>query len=559
MMLDDFSSQIKLEQQRDEETTSSSTVRLSSSLNSLSESESQSQTELQIDSSLSLGNHSLLQSSATNSVSSSSSSALGELSSGSVRLDRAIQGVNSIQSHLQQAGYQQQKIIREAHNQQHAQDQYFLTQVANFNYDHQQHQQQGHELKFNPIPSSSSQVIDSSLTRGSLSLGKAATLSLVSGQSDLNMNVESSQHANLVPSVHNSDHHSNMHYSMSAAKNVTNPSPSNMALNFSHDLLLQTSHHSHQNNNGQHNQDSDTNEIKSQLTNSFELDSGSLMQSAAVGMNMWKNSMGLNHFKHPAIADQSFLPATDMNSFSSWTHSNNIGHQTTHHILDSQHLIGYPHQHHQRNIGVPNQNLVGPSLTKSQSCAADQASFMLNSINHQAQPTSQNPGASSHHTTPHPTHDNLNLRSHALDHSAATAAAATYNLALNDNQFYNNSRADNRSHVNNIKTSSLMTDRSMQMSLSNHHHHHHHPHHHHASQLPYHGTVHTNGPQPTSSHHVAGSSSGGGSRNIGTFRCPHCSEIFSVRSIYQNHLKTHSQEKGEWCLYSDVECDIESF
>lgn len=198
------------------------------------------------------------------------------------------------------------------------------------------------------------------------------------------------------------------------------------------------------------------------------------MQSAAANMNMWKNTMGLS-------MGHNFLPATDMSSFTAnWSNhgGNHLGHQAapqmTHHILDSQHLIGYPQHshhtassHHQRSLShLPNhQELVGATL-KSQ---AEQAtSFMLNSINHQVN-VSQNhtstnssihPQANHHHstqttaatTTTTPNTDNLNqLRTiQSVDHSVTS-----YNLALNDNhQFYNstNSRNDsNRSQTNSVK------------------------------------------------------------------------------------------------------------
>lgn len=430
----------------------------------------------------------------------------------------------------------------------------------------------------------------------------------------LSMSVGSSGHQNgdLVPTAHSSttsldqQHHhhhhnnnNNMHYSLPTAKNLPISNPANMALNFSHDLLLQTGHHSqtsshHNNNNNSnsntnsnnnhhhnhHNQDNtnDNVDIKPQhLSNSFELDSGSLMQSAAA-VGMWKNSMGLGHFKHHSIGDHSFLPSSS--DFSTWTtHGNNLGQQAgqamTHHILEGQHLIGYPqhhhHHHHQRSLpmGANHQDLAS---LKGEHAAT---SFMLNSINHQAAAVSashSNP-ISSHHTTttstttsssssssmtathqPHDNHLNIRAQPSSLDHCAATS----YSLAMNDNQFYNSSRAENRSHQSPIKAPQVLlaADRSVQLSLANHH----------ASHVAYNNTHngghldHSN-PQPTTSgavgshhhnhlhhHHLPGSSSGLTSKNIGTFRCPHCSETFNMRNLYQSHLKTHSQDKGEHIL-----------
>lgn len=406
-----------------------------------------------------------------------------------------------------------------------------------------------------------------------------------------------------------------MHYSLSnSTKNNHLPtsSPSNMALNFSHDLLLQTSHQgqssslnssnsgsgssSSNNNNNHHTTSSNHNnsnnssnnndnngnssnsvsnnivaELKhNPLTGSLDLDptnSHQLMQSAAAGMNMWKSTM----------AAASFLPnPSDMNTFSNWTHGNGLGghHQATpsmtHHILDGQNLIaGYSqHNHHHHNhhhqrpttiqqLQSQQVDLVGASLKNHASgLAAEQASFMLNSINQQVQSANSQAATSSgsggnghHHSGSHQdTTANLHLSrsQQQLDHNAATTS---YNLSMNDNQFYTN-----QSHVNNIKSSVFLHDRSGAASHSNHL----------AGQLSYHNAAaavaaaeHLN-PQPgTSGHPLAGTSGssgglggGGGSsssKNIGNFRCPHCSEMFNMRNLYQSHLKSHSQDKGE-CL-----------
>lgn len=250
------------------------------------------------------------------------------------------------------------------------------------------------------------------------------------------------------------------------------------------------------------------------------------MQSA-VGMNMWKSSMSLNHFKHPALGDHNFLPNSEMNSFPSWSHGNGIGtgHQSssmTHHILEGQHLIGYPP--HQRTLPLPNQDLMGTSM-KSQ-MPSEQATFMLNSINQQA---SASQSSSSNHQSNSQPLDNLSLRSHHLNHNAS------YNLSMNDNQFYSNSRTENRSHPNAIKSSMLIADRSVHISLGEGN----------ESQLTYQANDHPN-LQPTTSHQVPGSSSEMASRNSGSFRCSTCNEIFTLKTAYQSHLKTHSNDKGKF-------------
>lgn len=516
MMLNDFhatNQQVKLEVQRDDET-NTSTARMNSSVNSISEIES---TITQAD----LTSSHVIGSTLNNSSTSSSSS------SEHVVVDH-VQATDNLHHSSHQGQHIETHRLHPQHHPHH----------------HPQHLQQLQEPYFtsggtpstcpNLNKSNKFPVIVCPLTSSSnrslvLDNKTLVQSSLLTPNQPVNMNVEATQHSNMVPSAHCSDLHNNMHYSL-PAKNLPNSSPSNMALNFSHDLLLQTGHNSqvslHHQQDTADNADSNN---KSQLSNSFEFDSGSLIQSAAA-VGMWKNTMGLSPFKHPAItAEHSFLQTSDMNSFSSWPHGSNISQQTTqsmtHQILEGQHLIGYP-QHHQRSLPIPNQDLVGASL-KNQACADQATSFMLNSINHQASASHSVP-ISSHHTT-HQPHDNLNLRSQPLDQ-----CATSYSLTMNDNQFYNSSRTENRSHVSPVKQSVLLSDRSVQLTLNNHH----------ASQLPYHSADHAN-PQPTTSHHVPGSSSGhSSSKNSGTFRCPHCNETFSVRNLYQSHLKTHSQEKG---------------
>lgn len=365
--------------------------------------------------------------------------------------------------------------------------------------------------------------VSNSLTSQPTTLTSSTKLEIQNpSQQSGNMNTDTPQHSNVIPTAHGSEQQ--IHYSSPNAKNLLDSSRSNVALNFSHDLLQQSS----QNHQTTIHQPSDNSDPKHHLSNSFEIDSGSLMQSAAVGMNMWKSTMNLNHFKHPVIAEHNFLPNPDLNPFPGWPHGNNLGHQPssmTHHIIDSQHLIGY--SQHQRSLPIPSQDLMGNSI-KGQS-PAEQASFMLNSINHQAS-TSQN--SSSNHQTTQPL-DNLNLRpSHPLDHSAS------YNLSMNDNQFYNSSRNETRSHPNAIKSSFMVADRSVHLSLANH-----------QSNIAYHNPEHTN-LQPTTSHHVAGTSSGASSsslhsKNVGSFTCSTCKEVFSLRTVYQSHLKTHSQDKGK--------------
>jgi len=328
------------------------------------------------------------------------------------------------------------------------------------------------------------------------------------------MNADATQHLNMVPTAHCSDNQ--IQYSLP----MTKVSDSNLALNFSHDLLHQASHQ--QNHLVMH---SDANEMKSHVSqphHSIELDPSGVIPP--VGMNIWKNTMSLNHFKHP-IADHGFLPTSDINSLSNWTHGNSVVSQSSgmnHHLLESQHLIGYT-QSHRSQMSIPNHHeSIGASM-KSHT-TNDQTTFKLNSINHHAS-TSQS-SISNHQTSQ--SIDNLNLRSDMLDHSAS------YNLASNDNQFYDSSRSEIRSHPNTVKSSFQMNDRSVQISLNNRH-----------GQLSYLETEQTN-LQPTTSQHLAGSSSSSSSsKNANSFRCPTCNEVFPLRTVYQNHLKTHSQDKGE--------------
>jgi hypothetical protein len=378
---------------------------------------------------------------------------------------------------------------------------------------HNQHSSGDEQYFTSDETNSSNQNINSTSTSGS-------TVSYIKTETDCtgmltNIDNRCNRQSVMVPTTAHCSEQNNLHYSLSNSKTLAAPSPSNMALNFSHDLLL------HQ---GQsmlnHHEINDNNDHK---TPQLELDSGNLMQSAAAAnMNIWKNTMNFG-LKHSAINEHSFLPTSDMNSFSNWTHSGNLNHQgapnMTHHILDGQHLIGYP-QHNQRSLHLNNQDLVGASL-KTQVCAAEQASFMLNTINHSVA-TSQT--SISNHHTPHQSNDSSHLRPQSLDHGATS-----YNLSMNDGQFYNN-----RSHSTTIK-SVFLHDRQGPMSLNNNHQ---------PNHISYHNAEQMNS-QPTTSHHVAGTSSGNSSKNIGTFRCPHCNEMFNMRNLYQSHLKTHSQEKGK--------------
>lgn len=373
----------------------------------------------------------------------------------------------------------------------------------------------GGSNKFDSIATSNSLVPTSSI--GSI-FSTTKTRVSENSSSIADMNINSNHHTNMTPTAHGSDHQ--MHYSQSTPKNLSVSSPSGMALNFSHDLLQQQTNHHILGSGGMHQHSDNNMDVKPQLHNSFELDSRSLMHSA-VGMNMWKDMSQLNHFKHPAIADHNFLPASDLNTFSNWNHANNLNHQSSsmaHNILDGQHLISYS-QHQQRSLPIPNQDL-GSSIVKGQS-SAEQTSFMLNSINHKAS-TSQN--SSSNHQTTQP-HDNLGIRSDSLDPNAS------YNLSITDNHLYNSSRSESRSQLN-ISKSSSMSDRSVHMSLSAH-----------PGQLPYHQSNEAGNQQQVS--HLMPSSSSGSSKGTGSFRCPHCNEFFPLRTVYQSHLKTHSQEKGK--------------
>lgn len=415
--------------------------------------------------------------------------------------------------HHHQHQQQQQQLQQQQQHQHQQQPQHHHTeQRANYFAGEQDSNYNNSANKFSSISRSSKSSPNTSALNVKPVVDSTSTIGSIS--------VDSTQHNSMIPTAHGSDQQ--IHYSLSTQKNLTESSPSSMALNFTNDPL-HAGHHGQGTSNLQHHSD----EIKQQSTNSFELDSASLMQTAAVGMNMWKSTMNLNHFKHPAISDHNFLPSPDLNSFSSWTHGGNLGshHQPpnmTHHILDSQHLIGY--SQHQRSLPLSNQDLVGTSL-KSHS-PAEQASFMLNSINHQAS-TSQN--SSSNHQTNQI--DNINLRSNHLDHSAS------YNLSMNDNQIYTSSRSEGRSHPNAIKPSFVVPDRSVHMSLTNNH-----------NQLSYHNAEQAS-IQPTTSHQVASSSSSSSSKT--EWRCSFCSEVFPLRTVYQAHLKTHSQDKGN--NQSDVE------
>lgn len=486
-MLDDFPHTTRINLQRDETTNNLETAHLNLSLNAFSGS---------------LTNRFVCSQSQTNTV------GIDHLSPSTSTGNQPIHDNNQ---HLGEDHYKQHQPDHNHHNQHH-------------NHEQQQQQQQSssdEQYFTSDETNSSNQNIDISPTTSvstSVHMKTEPGFPCMLTDADIGTNRKPA----MVPTTaHCSDQH-NLHYSLSSSKALMAPSPSNMALNFSHDLLLHQGqsvlhhhHHDINDNNGDHK--------PSQL----ELDSGNLMQSAAAAnMNIWKNTMNFG-LKNSAINDHGFLPSSEMNSFSNWTHGGNLNHQgapnMTHHILDGQHLIGYP-QHNQRSLHINNQDLVGASL-KTQVCAAEQASFMLNSINHSVT-TSQAP--MSNHHTPHQSTDGSHLRSQSLDHGATT-----YNLSMNhDGQFYNN-----RSHSSTIKSTVFLHDRQGPMSLSNNHHQ--------ANHVSYHNAEHMNSSQPTTSHHVAGTSSGSSSKNIGTFRCPHCNEMFSMRNLYQSHLKTHSQEKGE--------------
>lgn len=429
-------------------------------------------------------------------------------SSSSISADHKLEYLQSIQQHQQQV---QQQINHSAlHlNQQHSLQNYFSPEPSPI------YTTNGSKL-FEPSSSSTRATTSTSL---SLQVKQEVNQTNISSET---MNADSTPlSSSMVPTAHCSDSH--IHYSFPVNKSNTDSSSTSMALNFSHDLLQQTSHHN-QSMMQQH-ADSTGNSKSNQLNNSIDLGSGALMQSA-VGMNMWKSSMGLNHFKHPALTDHNFLPNSDINSFSGWPHTNGLGtsHQTssmTHHILDNQHLITYPS--HQRALPLSNQDLVGGSMKNQM--PSEQATFMLNSMNHQAS-TSQS--STSNHQASNQSSDNLNLRSNHLSHSTS------YNLSMNDNQFYSSSRSEQRSHPNAIKSTMILNDRPVHITLNEGHHNH----------LAYQSTDHTN-LQPTTSHQVPGSSSDPATRGSGSFRCSTCNEIFTLKTAYQSHLKTHSHDKGE--------------
>lgn len=480
----------------------------------------------EIDSSAHLDNNSSnTLNSVSNSNNSTSSSSNSEQQVEQNNLLHHQEAFNNISNNLHSHSHHQ--LNSQHHHHQQKQQQYFATEQDS-NYNNSIQTNRSNSSTSSSSPNGSALNVNSEINNSSSSNIKIES-----------MNVDTS-HKNMIPTAHGSDHQ--VHYSLPTHnhKNLgPESSPSSMALNFSHDPL-QGGHHNQGASNmhaGHHSSGDDTK--NNQITSSFELDSASLMQTAtSVSMNMWKNTMGLNHFKHPAIADHNFLPSSEhLNSFSSWTHNvgGNLGnHQAPnmpHHILESQHLIGY--SQHQRSLPISNQDLVGVtnSIKGNHSSHAEQAtSFMLNSINHQA--TSSQNSSSNHQTNQL---ENLNLRSNHLDHNAS------YNLSMNDNQIYTSSRSEGRSHPNaiNIKPSFVVPDRSMHMSLTNHH-----------SQLTYHSAEHVS-IQPTTSHQVASSSSGSTSSKT-EWRCSYCSEVFPLRTVYQAHLKTHSQEKGNNLLFINM-------
>lgn len=495
MMLDEFSTNQELQlgdgDQNDQDS------RMNSNQAQLSELETRTHQDINLIVSSNQGSRS------NNSTSSSASSSIG--------VDqKQLDYLQTIHHHQQQV---RQQLNQSAHiqqqQQQHQNLQYFSPELS------PSYTINGSK-NFEPSSSSSHATSSSANLSTQIKQEPNQTNSIVD-----TMNVESTQlPSSMVPAAHCSDPH--IHYSFPVNKSNTESSSTSMALNFSHDLLHQTSNHS-QSMMQQHT-DSSANSKSSQLTSSLDLGSGTLMQSA-VGMNMWKNSMGLNHFKHPALADHNFLPNSDMNSFSGWSHANGLGpsHQAsgmTHHILENQHLISYPS--HQRTLPLSNQDLVGNSIKNQM--PSNQATFMLNSINHQAS-TSQS-STSNHQSSTQPL-DNLNLRTNHLSHSAS------YNLSMNDNQFYSSSRSEHRSHPNTIKSSMIITDRPVHISLNESHQNH----------LAYQSSEHNN-LQPTTSHQHPGSSSDT-TRNSGCFRCSTCNEMFTLRTAYQSHLKTHSHDKGE--------------
>lgn len=197
------------------------------------------------------------------------------------------------------------------------------------------------------------------------------------------------------------------------------------------------------------------------------------------------------------MSDHNFLPNTNLNTFSNWSHAGgNLAGQSSgahHHILDhSSHLIDYSQHHHR---GLPHLSI-----------------------------TSQ--GATNYHQTSQPL-DNLNLMPHHLD-----GGAASYNLStLNENQLYN-------SQYHTKSASFLISSERSTGSLSNH-----------QAQLTYHNSIE---PTTSSQHLVSASSSGGGSSSNKTgssaggsssFRCSTCNEVFPLRTVYQSHLKTHTKQE----------------
>lgn len=397
-------------------------------------------------------------------------------------------------------------------------------------------------------PDSSNQI-NNNLIRSSNSavvlaeLGKAKSFDSIHSVK-MNFNT-SSNGASMIQASRGS---SDQVYPLPNAVMKVEPTLSNMALNFSHDLSHQMTHQRNLSD-LEHNHTSGSTDIKLHAPSTF--DSNSIFHNGAVGMSVWKNATG---FKHPVTSDHTFLsPSTDLNSFPSWPHGNNFNHQTsslTNHLLESQHIIGYPP--HQRSIS--DHDLVGCSIKSNQHLAAEQPSpFMLNSSSN---PQSSHDSSSTNlHSLTQPLDNHLSHpRPSHLDHHIQ---GTSYNLSVNDNQLYNGSRSDIRSHHPGAsKTTFFMSDRIVQMSLATNH------------QTTHVTSFQTNDHhlsihQPTTSHHSAGASaagsSSGSSKNVGSFKCSTCNEVFSLKTVYQNHVKQHANAKGKYNIVYKIDYKNSSY
>lgn len=366
------------------------------------------------------------------------------------------------------------------------------------------------------------------------------------------MNVDGPAHgANMMQSTRVSAEQA--HYSLPSPSVKIEHNSSNMALNFTHDLSHQMGHQARNLADlGHNNPLSNQSDLKLHHQSSFDLDSGYLVSTNAVGMTVWKNTIGLNNFKHPITSEHSFLPPpTDLNSFTSWPHGPNFTHTTTNvtnHLLDSQHIVGYP-PHQRSTLAIVEHDLAGCSTKNSGQTHIEQASSSSFMLNPTSNPQTSHDSSSNIHAVTQPIDNLTHLRPPHVDHQMQ---GTSYNLSINDNQLYNGNRSDNRSqHHNAPKTPFFMNDRLV-MSLGNSHL---------SSQTSFPTVDNNNINQPITSHRASvtnvASSSSGQSKNQSNYKCNTCNEVFSLKTVYQSHLKQHSHGKGKYqdryqCHYKRV-------